>query len=223
MYGECVSFMSDYVALWNRFPTEAREKLLKLYQIREYKKGEFVYRTGQEPTGIYLVAQGLVALVGISNKGAEHFLRLFRSGFFFGHRSLLANEVYHANAICLEPTVINFFDKKHVRSLIQEFPELQLILIETLAKELKRAEIQRIEFMEQDVVARTASAVVYLKDIHPSRSWTRQEIASFCSSTTPSVIRAMSELEKRGFIKQEGRGFEILNREALLNLGIGEA
>lgn len=210
--------MSDYVTLWNRFPAGAREKLLKIYQIREFKKGDFVYRVGQEPNGIYLIAQGLVALVGISNKGAEHFLRLFRSGLFFGHRSLLANEPYHANAICLEPTVINFFEKKHVLTLIQEYPDLQMILIETLAKELKRAEIQRIQFMEQDVVARTASAVVYLKDIHPSRSWTRQEIANFCSSTTPSVIRAMAELERRGLIEQKGREIQILNRNGLLNL-----
>ena len=72
--------------------------------------------------------------------------------------------------------------------------------------------------LENQILSRTAQAIIYLKDLYPEHNWTRQEIANFCASTVSTVIKAMAELEDMGLIKQQGRSIEILKREELLQM-----
>lgn len=72
--------------------------------------------------------------------------------------------------------------------------------------------------LENQILPRTAQALVYLKELHPAHKWTRQEIANFSASTVSTIIKALAELEAKGLIRQEGRSIDILNREGLIAL-----
>jgi CRP-like cAMP-binding protein len=203
---------------WRDLRGSAKEIFAAHAKPLEFSRGDRVYRSGEQPQALYFVERGIVGLVLTSSGGMEHLLRLFVAGDYFGHRALFADEPYHADSVCLEPTLLLCLGKEHVERILNENPALQRILIRTLARELGRAELLRISLTEADVISRVASALVYLKELHSSHNWTRQEIANFCASTTPSVVRAMAALEARGFIRQVGRKVEILDREALLQL-----
>lgn len=203
---------------WQKLPQSAIELIEKSAKPLEFKRGDFVYHAGGDPKGMYVVRSGLVGLAAISQKGSEHLLRLFKPGQFFGHRSLFANEKYHANAVCLEKTELGFIEEKVVFEVLTTFPETQRILIETLAVELGQAEMQRVRIADQDVLSRIAAAILYLKELYPDHTWTRVEIANFVASTGPTVIRGLAELERRGLIHQEARRIEVLNKDGLLNL-----
>lgn len=185
---------------------------------KSYKKGEAIYRAGEKPSGIYLLLSGLVGLVGVSQKGGEHLLRLFHRGQFFGHRALFAKQDYHANSICLERSEVAFMAAEDVWDNMSKDPTLSFAFLERLAQEVGHAEMLRIQLTEQDVFNRTAAAVVYLKDIEPNHLWTRDEIAKFVASTGPSVIRALAQLEQEGLIEQKGREIIVLNRDALIEI-----
>ncbi len=101
---------------------------------------------------------------------------------------------------------------------IANSPVLLKDVVVVLAKELRQAEIQHVMILENQILARAAQALIYLKDLHPEHSWTRQEIANFCASTVSTIIKTLAELEARGLILQEGRAITILNREGLLLL-----
>lgn len=187
-------------------------------QRREFKRGDKIYRASEKPAGLYLVEKGLVGLVVPGESGHDHLVRLFKPQQIFGHRSLFANEPYHAAATALESTSVLFVHKTEIKDVIKANCEYAEKLLELMAIELRQAEQKLISMTEKDVTSRIAESIIYLKELHPNHSWTRQEIADFCGSTAATVIRTLAKFEEEGLISQNGREFTILKREGLLNL-----
>ncbi len=205
--------------LWSDLNQEIRWYFESQSQLIEFKRGEFVYQQGHSPQGIYFVQSGLVGLtITHSLSGKEHLLRFFKQGQFFGHRSLFSDEGYHGSAIVLEPTVIKYVPKEAILTAIQKDSSILKDVVVVLSKELRRCETQHVMILENEIKARVAQSIVYLKDLHPSHNWTRQEIASFCASTVSTVIKALAELEATQYIAQNGRQITILNRQGLISL-----
>lgn len=209
----------DWKELWSDLPADIKAQFETHSKLIELKRGEFVYRQGDLPKGIYFVKQGIVGLVLIGqSSGKEHLLRFFKQGQFFGHRALFSNEGYHGTTVAIEPTVLKLVPKEIIMKAIDHEPQLLREVIKVLSKELRRSETHQVMILENQILARTAQAVVYLKDLHPDHSWTRQEIANFCASTVSTIIKALSELEELKLIKQDGRSIEILDRDGLISL-----
>ncbi len=209
----------NYSSLWTNLPPDIKAIFDANSQQLKFKRGEYIYRASELPKGIYFIESGLVGLLIIgSESGKEHLLRFFKVGQFFGHRALFSAEEYHGNSIALEPTSIRLIPKKIILNVLELHPVLYKDITMVIAKELRRCEDQHVRILENQILARTAQAIIYLKDIHPDHNWTRQEIANFCASTVSTVIKAMAELENMKLISQKGRIIEIIDREALLNL-----
>lgn len=203
--------------LWADLPSQAKKIFRSSAQRLEFKRGDKVYQQAATCDGLYFIESGLVGLTMVGEtSGKEHLIRFFKPGQFFGHRSLFSDEGHHCAAICLEATILTLVPKHVVVSVMEQFPHLYKIVISKIAKELRRAEAQRITILENQTLPRTARVLVYLKEFSPEHLWTRQEIANFSGSTTATVIRALAELEAKGFIEQNGRMIDIVNREALV-------
>lgn len=208
-----------YSEIWTNLPADVTAEFDSAAKAIQFKRGDTVYRPGDQPQGLYFVEKGLVGLMltGASS-GHEHLLRFFRQGQFFGHRALFSDEGYHGSTVVLEPTVLKLVPKANVLYALQKRPELYRGIVQILASELRRCEEQHVMILENEILARTAQALIYLKELKPDHLWTRQEIANFCASTVSTVIKAMAELESMGLIKQDGRQIEILDRDALIHL-----
>jgi CRP-like cAMP-binding protein len=194
------------------------DELRKVSHQLELNRGDFVYKTGDTAKGLYFVEGGLVGLLIIGPSGKEHLMRFFKAGQVFGHRALLADQLYHATAQVLEATRLIFVPKHAVAQILEKYPELYRYVVRQLAEELTHCELQQVQVLDHQILPRVARALVFLKDIHPDYKWTRSEIASFCASTTSTVIKALAELESMGLLKQKGRGIEILDRAGLIQL-----
>jgi len=205
--------------LWQDLPTQVHDEFEASSRILTKKRGEFIYQEGDQPDGLYFLDEGLVGLLLVgAASGKEHLLRFFRKGQFFGHRSLFAQEGYHGSTVALETSSIKVVPKSVILGALDRFPVLYKELTLVLSKQLRRCEVQHVMILENQILSRTAQALIYLKDLHPDHMWTRQEIANFCASTTSTIIKALAELESMGLIGQQGRKIEILDREALFNL-----
>lgn len=202
---------------WQNLPAEAVQLIQGNTHFRSYKRGSVVYSEGESPIGVYIVQKGLVGLLTTSSKGSEHLLRLFAENNFFGHRTLFAKENYYARAVCLEDSEIGLVPARIVEQVLLQYPAAARLVILTLAKELGLAENQRLRIADQEVLKRLASSLLYLKEIKPNHRWTRNEIAHFCASTGPTIIRGLAELETLGFISQDGRDIHIIDRSALIS------
>ena len=206
-------------SLWSQLPEEVRQVFEKAAVNTTFKRGDYVYRAGENSKGLYFVKEGLIGLimVGVSS-GREHLLRFFRQDQFFGHRALFSNEGYHASALVMENSIVQMIPKTVVCEMLAKNPQLFREIINVMAIELRHAEEQHILILENEIVPRTASSLVYLKGIKPDHNWTRQEIANYCGSTVSTVIKAMAVLEGMGLIRQSGREITILERDKLIAL-----
>ncbi|HEY1080133.1 MAG TPA: Crp/Fnr family transcriptional regulator [Bdellovibrio sp.] len=205
--------------LWANISPDAKKQFESAAIKITLRRGESAYRQGDLPRGIYFIEQGLMGLnlLGAAS-GREHLMRFFRQGQFFGHRALFSEEGYHGSAVALETTQLKLVPKETILSVIDKDPELLRDVVKVLSKELRRCETNQVMILENQILERTAQALIYLKDLHPEHNWTRQEIANFCASTASTVIKAMAELEDLGLIRQEGRVIHVLDREGLIAL-----
>jgi CRP-like cAMP-binding protein len=207
--------------LWQSLPLAVQAQFDQTAISSTYKRGQYVYQAGEKPRGMYFIKSGLVGLVIIGQEsGKEHLLRFFKSGQFFGHRSLLSEESYHAHALVLESTELVFISADIIEEALEKHPLVYKTIATVLSKELRRCESQHVMILENEIIPRVAQSLIYLKDMHPQHHWTRQEIANFCGSTVSTVIKALAALEKQGLIHQIGRRIEILDRKALLEMVI---
>jgi len=205
--------------IWPQLNATQKSELDASAQTLHFKRGESIYREGDAAQGLYFVEEGLVGLVLVgAASGKEHLVRFFKPGQFFGHRALFSQEGYHGTTKVLEATTIKMVPKRVVLQFLEKHPELYREIVLVLARELRRSEMQHVMILENQILARTAQAIVYLKDLHPDHNWTRQEIADFCASTVSTIIKAMAELEDLGLIQQDGRSFSIKNRQGLISL-----
>ncbi|NCN40928.1 Crp/Fnr family transcriptional regulator [bacterium] len=197
---------------------EILKPLLDETYSKELKRGDYLYHMGDDPKGIFYIEEGLVGLFHLSESAKESFLRVFSEGFILGHRSLFAEEPYHASSIALSKTTYKFIPKGLCSSLCKQHPEFLKAVAMTLAKDLRAAELRIAGLASHSAQERIAETLVYLKLKYPQQVWTRKEIAEYSGSTFESVTRLMSKLEEEGAIHKSGRDFEILNMKALLNL-----
>jgi len=189
---------------------------------KKYIRGETIYQVGESPNGLYYVNNGLVCLKIIGPKsGKEHILRLFKEGQFFGHRALFSNnefEKYHGTALALNTTELSFYPKETIFKHLENYPGLYKEVLGVLTTELRKSEEKYVMILDNQVIPRVAQTLIYLKEVAPSHPWTREEIANCCGSTTSTVIKAMAELEAKNLIQQEGRNFQIKNKDELISI-----
>ena len=188
-------------------------------RLQKFKRGDVIYKMGEDPQNIYYLQSGLVGLVVWGESGKDHLLRLFKQGQIFGHRSFFAQEKYHASATVLQDSEVLVLSKDEMRERMKGNCDLAEKLLQTLAAELRRSEEKQVVLTEKDVTARIAEAVVYFKELHPTHSWTRQEIADFCGTTVATVIRTLAKFVDDGLIDQQGREIIILKKDELLSQG----
>jgi CRP-like cAMP-binding protein len=210
-----MKYFNDFLS---QIPSSLQKRLLLKKTTKKLKKGDFLYRLGDTPQSIYVVEKGLVGLTYVGLKGEEHLLRIFKVGRVHGHRSIFANEVYHSSAVALEDSEISVIPKECLFEMIKQKPEMAFHFLNVLAVELKEAELKLISRSEKDVAGRIAETLIYLTEQYPEHSWTRREIAEFCGSTTPTVIKTMAKFEEKGWISQSGRKFLILKKKNLLSV-----
>ena len=106
-----------YAQSWSGLPPAVRAAFERQSKSLSYKRRQVVYEPMDEPDGIYFVETGLVGIVIPGRSGAEYLMRFFRPNQYFGHRSLFAEERFHARAI---GTVAS--RQNHRQSFTRQYP-----------------------------------------------------------------------------------------------------
>ncbi len=147
----------DKVIILRRVPvfSSCSEEQLHLIADRtrlvEYKKGECVYRQGDQADAFYIISTGrlrIYAQVG----SEERTIAVVHNGDSFGEISLLTGEVHSATVQALNDTLVLQLEKKDFDDVINKIPSLVLYLSRLLSKRLRTRELGS-EFSEATIVA----------------------------------------------------------------------
>lgn len=189
-----------------------------------YKKGQVIFYEGNYPHGVFCISKGKVKVHKLGDEGKDQIVRLAKPGSVLGYRALLSGEKYNASATTLEDAVICFIPKDAFMKLLKENNDLSLGAIHLLSTDLKSAEKRITNMAQKPVRERIAEALLMMKECYGFKEdeetidaiLTRREIGNLAGVTTETTIRLLSEFNKDGLVKLDGKKIKLVNLRALV-------
>lgn len=198
-------------------PPEALALIDENKSIHAYKRGQYIFYSGNPPSGLYCINAGTVKLENESRGGTSHVYRVVTVGGVLGYRALFANEEYHSSALVHEDAVVCHIPKSCILELVSRFPEVGFGFLAYISRELRSAEDRHRSLADKEAPRRVAETILQLKKNFPEMTWTRKDIAEWADTTPETVMRSLSDFKSKGFIELRGRKIDIKNFDAFLD------
>ncbi len=202
---------------------EEKEELLNHLSVLHFKKNEFVFKEGDEPSGFLILVTGKVKIFKEGVGGREQIIRMAKPMGIIGYRALFADEPHIASAVTLEESRIcviqaGFIFEKAIRNV-----EFSLRMIRKLAKELGFANLRTVTLTQKHIRGRLAESLILLKEKYGYENdgatlkvfLSREDIANLSNMTTSNAIRTLSTFASERVIAIDGRKIKILDAKRL--------
>ena len=200
------------------------EKLSETRPTRLFKRKEFIYMEGQNPTDLYFIGTGEVKTYKVNYEGKELITGLHYNGDFLGYAELLQDSPYNENAVVLEDAEISLINKQDFITLIYSNGEVARKFIKLLSKNVLHNENRMLDLAYQSVRQRVAKSLLQLhEDAHKFNSGdiisiARKDISNIVGTATESLNRTIADFVDEGFIEIVGHGLKIVNKPKLEKL-----
>lgn len=191
-----------------------------------YKKGEYIFKEGTMPHGVFCVNRGKIKLTKQGSDGKEQIIRLVKAGDPLGYRSLLSGDKYSASAIALEDSGLCFIPKSLFLGILQKDSSLTMEMLKLLSDDLRKAEVQITHLAQKPVRERVAESLLFIKETYGfeedgktiNATFSREDIANMVGTATETTIRLLSEFNKDGIIQLNGKKIMIINLAKLIKV-----
>lgn len=210
------------VPIFNHLDAGQMQEIMSVTHSVEYKKGENIYRAGDQSDSLYIVSQGRVRIYRLSEAGKEQLLRILHPGEFTGELALFSEERHEAHADAMEDTSICLVKRADLTSILLKYPSIALKVLTEFSRRLEQSEKQTTRLSTEKVETRLALFLVDCLDSkHNSQEivlpMSKKDLASYLGTTPETISRKLLELEAEGYIQQKSnKKIEILDLDGLL-------
>ena len=191
---------------------------------RVVERGQCVFTQDQPGDRMYVLAEGAVKLFVSSRDGDIIELVRHRPPAAFGEVALLDGGPRSASAEAVERSLLLVVTRAELVALLRSEEQVAEALLRTLGTIVRRTTRQVSDLVFLDLQGRVARQLLVLageangNGAGRTRQVTQAELASMVSGARQTVNQALRSLEARGYIRADGRSFEILDRERLEHL-----
>ena len=216
-------------------PEEARRRLERVAEQRQYRRRQVIHFADQPGDYIYLLCTGRVKIARVSDQGREVTLYLVDPAQLFGEAALgETGGVYGVMAETLEDSLVCAFRRSDFLEAFQPSPQATLALLRLVNDRRTLAEAKIADLVFLDVPKRLAKLLLRLYDLTNGKrgdglittKFTHQELANMIGSTRETTTLVLNEFKRQGSIDFLGRKIVIRKRsdlETLLRRDAGEA
>lgn len=191
---------------------------------RRFQKDEVLFIAGEEALGLYVIIRGAVRAFRESTDGREQVIHVERAGATVAEVPVFDDGPYPSTVAAEEETTVLFIDKRDVRRLCLEHPEITLAALKVLAGRLRRC-AELVEALSLREVGQRLARFLLAearrkgerteKGIVIKLTMTNQQIAARIGSVREVVSRAFTRLQHDGVIVIEGRRLIVPDEETL--------
>lgn len=213
--------------LFNNCMKEWHPAILQNQRTFRVKKGEVIFKEGDEVKGVFFVNSGNVKVHIKWDAYKELIVRFAKTGSIVGHRGIGSNTGYHVSATALENSVICFVDIDFFEATLKVNTEFTNNLLHFFASELRDSERKMRNLAHMSVKGRVSESLLLLQkqfgvthDGFINIDLSRQDLASFSGATYETVFRVINELVNEKLVSLSGKSIAIINQEGLSNLTI---
>ncbi|AGA68997.1 cAMP-binding protein [Desulfitobacterium dichloroeliminans LMG P-21439] len=214
----CVSL----VPIFNHLEDEQMAEITEAVHSASYKKGEIVYRAGDQSDSLYIVRTGRIRIYRLSESGKEQLVRFLGPGDFTGELALFSESIHESYAEAVENTEVCLITRTNLQQFLMNYPSISLKMLAEFSSRLEKSEKQTTRVSTEKVETRLA---LFLAEcIHKEDSsmefvlpMSKRDLASFLGTTPETISRKLTEFEDAGYIRQKPhRKIEVLDLDKLL-------
>ncbi|HWT55640.1 MAG TPA: Crp/Fnr family transcriptional regulator [Candidatus Microsaccharimonas sp.] len=189
-----------------------------------YRKGDYIIRPGESPSGIFYIYKGLVKAYDITKYGEENLLIIRKEHELFPLIWAITGQERHVIYEALAPTTVWQISRETFTEHMHSHPEALAPLLD-MTIEMYRLHSERILNLEyRSVRERIISFLITMGNrfgekteygLRISAPLRHQDIASSINSSRETASRELSALERKGLIRSEQSCITLLDIDAL--------
>jgi len=206
------------VELFNALSPEAFERVSSQAQQRSLRRGDVIFREGDQAHELFVVERGRIAIASRSIDGRESVFALMEPGDIFGEMALFdAAAGRSAEARALETSKVWSVPFHPIREVLDEQPTLLWGVVELLARRIRTMDAALADSVFLDVTGRTAKRLLELAGDNDEFHLpiTQEELAGLVGASRERVNKALSSFIRLGWIEQRDRRYRITKRQEL--------
>lgn len=208
---------------------EQRGELTRLGFHRSLKRGDTLFRAGDDPDHCATLISGALKIAQVDAGGTEHILALVHPAGFVGE---LFAPVAHHDVIALTDSRLCVFPRRQYEEVVTRYPALGRALLRRSSEDLFESRALMALMNGRTAGQRVAGFLLGMANAasdspcHPAKAFdlpvTRGEIASLLGLTIETVSRQLTNLEKNKVIARSGaRGIELIDAARLGTMAAG--
>jgi CRP/FNR family transcriptional regulator, cyclic AMP receptor protein len=201
----------------------ARLRIAERVAERVVERGQTVFVQDEPGDRLYVLAAGAVKLYVSSSSGAVVELVRHHAPAVFGELALLDGGRRTATAETVERSTLLIVTRAELLRLLRSDEQLAEALLQLLGTIVRRTTRQLTDLVFLNLPGRVARQLLLLaEDGNGTGTTTRQvtqgELATMVGGARQTVNQVLKSLEARGYIRANGRVFELLDRGRLERL-----
>jgi CRP/FNR family transcriptional regulator len=222
-----VAEILDGCRLFSALEPEGFARLVTIARLVKFRKGELIFREGQECPGVYVVGSGLVRVFKTSPQGKEHVLHMVTPGQTFAEVAAIGGFDVPASAEAVAPTTCVLLPLDRFRAALEQDHGLCLGMLAGLT-----LWVRHLVCLMEDVVLRDAAGRLarYLLDAEATPDGLielptlKRHLASHLNLTSETFSRTLRRLVDAGLVAEpDGNHVQLLDRDALQKVAEGLA
>ncbi len=194
-------------------------------KVYHYKKGELLFKEGDEVKGMFFINSGLVKVHKRWDDEKEMILRFANDGAIVGHRGLGGDTIYPVSGTALTNTEVCFVDIDFFTATLKINPDYLYRLMLFFATELKESEKRMRNMAHMSAKGRIAYALITVLQKFGADSegflnivLSRQDIASYTGTTYETLFKMMNEFAAENILRFFEKKIEILDITKLVSV-----
>ena len=212
------------VPLFKSLQPEDSRRIADLLKDQYLKRGDVLFRKGDEGQALYLIIQGKIKISVTSRLGDEVILAIMSDGDFFGEMALLDGLPRSADAVANEDTNLLVLRRTEFLSFIMRNETAAMSILFALSHRLRKADDFLADTCFLNIGSRLAKKLLELGETHGQQEGdtiqiklilTQSELASMVGATRESINKELRKLRDKGLVTKQGRMLQIHNLERL--------
>jgi CRP/FNR family transcriptional regulator, cyclic AMP receptor protein len=190
----------------------------------EYRRGNILFREGDECSAVFVICSGQVKVSAASSQGRSFTLRIATAGDVLGMSAVLQDKEYEVTAEAIEPCHVRALRAKFFRQMLSQYGEVGMGVARALAGDYRAA------FDEACLIALPRSSAGKLARLildwaadtkrkgsgsSITMALTHDELASMIATTRETVTRTLGRFRQEQLISICGVTLTVLQPEVL--------
>lgn len=210
------------VHLFQSLSDDDSERLAASLRHRPLKKGETLFRKGDEGNSLYIVRSGSIRIVLPSESGEEVSPAILSEGDFFGEMALLDGMSRSADAVALEASEVFALNRRDFFSFLLNNEKAIQSIFSFLSMRLRKTDDLLEDVCFLNISTRLAKRLIELAATYGRQKegedivqidlrLTQKDLASMVGVTRESINKEMRVLRERNLISTRENMIQILN------------